>query len=213
MSGIVGPGLAAYFAEVALGASSRAAILALPLCLLQIAVLARAAFERSAGEPFGSRARRLVQLTAAALGVAFVLVSLRADVGLVARRRAFYDDNLRVEQTLRTAGLTRAAQVFASDPWFYLPGFAPAMPYTLGGWPRVDLFGFEDAYPRLCVASLECFLADANHRGVRFLALHAGAGDLLPELGEIFRGERSATVLRSLGTSGTIRAFALETGR
>ena len=207
--GMVAVAIALFIVVVAAGASSRAALVVLPICFAQIGALIGAVVTAPASDRAERRVRRAARLTALAVAAAYLLLWVREDAGLLAARRMAHDRNVRLQEMMRARGLERSAEVFTTDFSFYLPGLAPAMPYTHGGWPQVAVYGFSRAFPPLCTRSFECFAADAARHGVRYLVLGPDAATLMPELGEIYRDPHARPTAHPLGTAGDLKAFAL----
>ena len=208
-SGMFAVAIALFIVVVAAGASSRAGLVVLPICFAQAGALVGTVVTAPASDRAHRRVQLAARLTAVAVAAAFMLLWVREDAGLLASRRTAHERNARLEELMRTQGLERSAEVFTTDFSFYLPGLAPAMPYTHGGWPQLAVYGFSRAFPPLCMRSLECFAADAARRGVRYVVLGPDAGTLMPELGEIYRDPRPQRAMRPLGGAGDLRAFTL----
>ncbi len=112
-------------------------------------------------------------------------------------------------QELRVRAST---EVFSEEFDFYLPQTPPYWTHHLGGWSRVDLHGFDEASPELCVSSIECLHESAGAAGVRILVLGPRAGLAGLALGQLReQPTASPSLFAPIGAISGMIIFARQT--
>jgi hypothetical protein len=173
----------AYVALSALGDSARAGLLILPGSVLALAALV-APNESATWMVYEKPKEKPSRLTPFFLwGIAGAL-SIVA-VGHVSwewnRRGATHARNEAVQEHLRAQGALpdRADAVWSNDFDLWLPAVTPFRTRHNGGWARVDLHGFDEASPELCLENAPCLHESAYATDVSVVAW-CYLGDRLP---------------------------------
>ena len=164
-----------YVLSVSAAASSRASLPLLPLAALSAAVVAgelasrgTVPFAKISGSARAAPTAIVVLVLLGHLARHFVM-----DVRLVERRMDAHRELTGIEAALRDADITSAKQVFTTDLSLYLPQLPPHMPYSNGGWYRLDSPMYDRRYPALCLESPVCLVADGRAHGVKAIVIQS----------------------------------------
>jgi hypothetical protein len=200
--------LGCYLPLQALGGSPRGPLPAVPLVIVAVMLAA----DRVRHWPRGT------WLTGAAAVVTVALAAwiwVPATLGFLRQQEATRAASASVEAMLRNDGVRFAGEVYTDAGEFYFVSTrrsrAGALhPLTPGGWARVDLYGFDRAFPQMRLTALDEFLADCRHYGVTHLALTPGAEAMVQGLGAAVRPDTIPAGLRWVGHTGGLSVVALE---
>lgn len=194
-----------YVLAVSVGASERGVLLLVPLQVWCAAATAHSLMSVvSRAQPRVVRQR----LLAALVLVAVVLATwCHADVKWALQTRSRTATFAAVEQMV-AGRVTDASQVFAADSDLYLPNVPGKRPRGNGGWERYATYG-SSAQPDLPTTSLDAFLASMRAAKIRILVCGAGAGELMPELGDLRTGALTSPRLERLGERDGLVVFEL----
>jgi hypothetical protein len=195
---------------VDLGASPRGLAPAVPLTLAALAMAADDIVRRLST----ARART------AAAAIALVVAVGYAGWRWIPETRQFVEDSRAqagvahdLESRLRAERVAIGVQVF-SDYDFYFPSargwqVTSYHPRMVGGWPSLDLAGYQSVFPRPSTASLDAFLDDLQRLGVTHLVLTSGAGALQPDLGRLATGALTSPRVEMIPAPSGLTLFRL----
>lgn len=173
-------GMLCYGAAVALGGSERG-ILVLWAPAVMVGLMSLP--DRSKDSTEGARIPLLLLGTAAVIGGLLTLPAAKEHVE--GRLQTWQLSNQIEDILVQELGVRSSTEVFSEEFDFYLPDTPPWWTHHLGGWSRVDLHGFDEASPELCVATLDCLYESAGVAGVRVLVLGPRAGLAGVALGQL----------------------------
>jgi hypothetical protein len=199
--------LACYLPVQALGGSSRGPLPAVPLVVVGALLAASRLRQWPRGGPLTAAVAVLSVAMAAWLWVPANRDFLRAQEATRAASAS-------AEALLRADGVRFAGEVYTDSGEFYFVSTRRARagalhPLTPGGWLRVDLYGFDRAFPGFRLTTLEEFLADCRHYGVTHLALTPSAEAMVRGLGAATSPDTIPEGLRWVGQAGGLAVVAL----
>ena len=195
---------------VNVGASPRGIAPLVPLVLVAVALAASEVVSRLSVR---THRRMAASAIVAAVSVYVVSVWLPPTRDLVSSTRFRAQVAMQIEEKLRAEHVRFGAQVFADNDFYFVhaEGWQAATyhPRVLGGWPSLDLAGYEESYPPPSTESLDRFLDDCQKVGVTHLVLTSAATLVFPDLGRVVSGALVSTRLVDVPALPGVRIFRL----
>jgi hypothetical protein len=202
-----------YLPVVGVGTSPRGVAPVVPATMLSIGLLI--------GHVQQWLPRSLPQIARTALPAALVLAVAarswwRDNRSFIEASIAGYESRSAVELELRAQGVTAPLQVFGDAGFHFVlypgRGWYSYLPRSNGGWPRLDLYGLDRIAPEIRTDSLDDFVEDCKRNGITHIVLGPTVGALLPDLAQVFTGERAHPSLNQTASVAGFKIFAISHG-